>query len=200
MNRDRRRRVRKVEAGEPLSESRARASAHFNIRCTRMPSRRTRMPIRIPIRNQWRPLRNPSLLHRPIPNLHRLWIPQPETRIIKILRQQHNIRQRIINRQNQHRGQNILQYSAKNIEDISEKPDDDEFHTQTLGRTSPEIFDDLGREDDDPAGDGNGAADSGDGFNVDAVAAGWRKHCREVWRTRLASCGRSLILWLLSAK
>lgn len=56
-----------------------------------------------------------------------------------------------------HGRQDALQDCAKNIEDIAGKPDNDELERESVGAGPAKVFEDLRREDDDPAGDGDGA-------------------------------------------
>ena len=49
-----------------------------------------------------------------------------------------------------------MQDSAENIEDIAEKPDDDEDEGKTVSGGAAKIFYDLRGVDDDPAGYGYG--------------------------------------------
>lgn len=54
---------------------------------------------------------------------------------------------------------------------LTSKPYQNKLDAQSFSRTSPEVFDDLRREDDDPASDGYGAAYSRDGLDVQTVAS-----------------------------
>lgn len=114
-----------------------------------------------------RPIFGPGVLDR--------WfgIAEAEAGIVEVLAQQDNVGQRVVYGQNEHCRQDMLKHGTEDVEDVAEQPDDDEFDTQPFRRASAEVLNDLGTEDDDPTGDGYGAAYSRNGFNVDAVAAGW---------------------------
>ena len=98
------------------------------------------------------PLCHGLLIPCPI-RLNHLFIPQPPAPIPNALSQQHDICHRIIHRQDRHRRQHALQNRAQDIEDIASKPYDDEEEGKAIGRGATEVFDDLRREDNDPAGD-----------------------------------------------
>lgn len=50
-----------------------------------------------------------------------------------------------------------MEHGTDDVEDITEKPGDDEEERQAVGRCSAEVFNDLRREDNNPAGNGYGA-------------------------------------------
>lgn len=114
-----------------------------------------------------RPIFGPGVLDR------WLGIAEAEAGIVEVLAQQDNVGQRVVYGQNEHCRQDMLKHGTEDVEDVAEQPDDDEFDTQPFRRASAEVLNDLGTEDDDPTRDGYGAAYSRNGFNVDAVAAGW---------------------------
>lgn len=114
-----------------------------------------------------RPIFGPGVLDR------WLGIAEAEAGIVEVLAQQDNVGQRVVYGQNEHCRQDMLKHGTEDVEDVAEQPDDDELDTQPFRRASAEVLNDLGTEDDDPTCDGYGAAYSRNGFNVDAVAAGW---------------------------
>lgn len=81
-----------------------------------------------------------------------------EASIVKTLKEKDDIGERIIYRQNDHRGEHPLQHGTKNVEDISGKPDDEEEQGKRVRRFPTKVFNNLGREYDDPACDGNRTA------------------------------------------
>jgi hypothetical protein len=44
-----------------------------------------------------------------------------------------------------------LEHGTKNVEDIAGEPDDDELKGEAIGGRPPEVLEDLGGEDYDPA-------------------------------------------------
>lgn len=114
-----------------------------------------------------RPIFGPGVLDR------WLGIAEAEAGIVEVLAQQDNVGQRVVYGQNEHCRQDMLKHGTEDVEDVAEQPDDDEFDTQPFRRASAEVLNDLRTEDDDPTRDGYGATYSRNGFNVDAVAAGW---------------------------
>jgi hypothetical protein len=46
-----------------------------------------------------------------------------------------------------------LKHGSENIEDIPGKPNDDELQRESIGRSSSEVFNNLWRKDNNPAGD-----------------------------------------------
>lgn len=84
-------------------------------------------------------------------------IPKGETSIVEALPQQHDIREGVVHREDDHSGQDALKHGSQDIKDISGQPDDDEKQGEAIGGPAAEVFDDLRRKDDDPAGDGDGA-------------------------------------------
>jgi len=46
-----------------------------------------------------------------------------------------------------------LEHGSEDVEHIAGEPDDDEEQGEAVGRTAPEVFDNLRGEYDDPAGD-----------------------------------------------
>jgi hypothetical protein len=54
--------------------------------------------------------------------------------------------------QTHHSGKNSLHDCTDDIGEISQEPYDHKLYTQTLSAAASEVFDDLRREDDDPAG------------------------------------------------
>jgi hypothetical protein len=51
-----------------------------------------------------------------------------------------------------HGGKNSLHDCTDDVGEISQEPYDDKLYTQTFSAAASEVFDDLRREDDDPAG------------------------------------------------
>lgn len=83
-----------------------------------------------------------------------------ESAIVEALAEENNVGERIVNGKNDHGGEDALKDSAKDVEDISEEPDDDELDRQGVGIASLEVLDDLRGEDDDPASNRDGTANS----------------------------------------
>ena len=50
-----------------------------------------------------------------------------------------------------------MQHGAEDVEDIAQQPDDDEEEGQASCGVAAEVFEDLRRKDDDPAGYGDGS-------------------------------------------
>lgn len=65
---------------------------------------------------------------------------------------------------------------SQDVEHVAEEPDDDELDREAVCARAAEVFDDLGGEDDYPAGDGDGAADAGYGLDVEVEGCGWGGH------------------------
>ena len=80
-------------------------------------------------------------------------IPQREAPVVKALRQEHDIGDGVVDGEDDHCRQDILQNGAENVEDVAEEPDDNEVQRQAIGGAAAEVLDDLGGEDDDPGGD-----------------------------------------------
>nr|POE87440.1 hypothetical protein CFP56_30029 [Quercus suber] len=55
-----------------------------------------------------------------------------EDSVVKALRQQYNVREGIINSQDDHRWEHTLQDRAQNIENIAGKPDDNKLDAQSF--------------------------------------------------------------------
>ena len=111
------------------------------------------MSISLPIRDQRRSLCWRSSLA--ILRFDRLWITESEADIVEVLAKKNTVGQSVVYREDDHRRQDALKDRAENIEDITEQPNDDEFHAEAFGRAATEVLDDLGREDYDPRGNGN---------------------------------------------
>jgi hypothetical protein len=65
----------------------------------------------------------------------------------------------------------MLAFECENAEStmLLTKPDDDEFDTESIGGLLAIVLNDLRREDDNPAGDRDGAQDAADGLDVEAI-------------------------------
>lgn len=70
-----------------------------------------------------------------------------------------------------------MQDCAQYVEYIAQEPDYYEGEGEPVSGGAAEIFNYLGREDDDPAGDGDGAADATNGIEIEG---GDRSHCCRV--------------------
>lgn len=88
-------------------------------------------------------------------------VEEGESSVVEALQQQYDIRKCVIYRQYGHRGQDTLHYSAKYIEYISGKPDNEEKEGKPVSGATSEILDDLRREHNDPACNGDGAGREG---------------------------------------
>lgn len=84
-------------------------------------------------------------------------VSQGKAAVVEALGQQDHVGDGVVDGENDHGGQHALQHGAQNVEDIAEQPDDDKLDGEAFGAAAAEVLDDLGREDDDPAGDGYGA-------------------------------------------
>ena len=73
------------------------------------------------------------------------------------MRQQHRVGKGVVDGQDGHGGENALEDGTEDVADVAGEPDDDEEDGEAIGGGAAEVFEDLGGEDDDPAGDGDGS-------------------------------------------
>ena len=78
---------------------------------------------------------------------------QCEAAVVEHLDHQHDVRQRVIDRQDDHGRQHPLEHGAEDVEHISRQPDDEKHNREPLGRAPSEVLDDLRREHHHPARD-----------------------------------------------
>ena len=76
-----------------------------------------------------------------------------EAAVVEALAEQDNVRERVVDCQNDHGREDALEHGSEDVEDIAREPDDDEEEGEAVGRTAAEVFDDLGREHYYPARD-----------------------------------------------
>lgn len=84
-------------------------------------------------------------------------VPQGEAPVVEALHHQDDVGNGVVDGEDDHGGQHALQHGAQDVEDIAQQPHDDELDRQAFRAAAAEVFDDLGREDDDPACYGYGA-------------------------------------------
>ena len=110
-----------------------------------------------------------TILYMPIGWWFRHIVLEREAFIVEALRKEDNVGQGIVHGENDlgsqlyfgeqasvtssyHCGKNALQDGSKDVENISDQPYHNEDDRKSFCRTSTEIFKDLRREDDHPAG------------------------------------------------
>lgn len=90
-------------------------------------------------------------------------IAECEPTIVENLKDENDVGKGVVDSEDDHGGQDPLQDAADDVEDVARQPDDDEGDGEALGGRAAEVLDDLRGEYHDPAGDGDGAAYSGQG-------------------------------------
>lgn len=76
-----------------------------------------------------------------------------EAAVVEALTEQDDVGERVVDGEDNHGRENALEHGSEDVEHIAGKPDDDEEEGEAVGRTAPEVFDDLRGEYDDPASD-----------------------------------------------
>lgn len=85
--------------------------------------------------------------------------------VVKHLAEQHHVGDGVVDGEDEHGGQDALEDGAEDVKDVAEEPDDDELEREAVGGGALEVLDDLGGEDYDPTGDGDGAGGLGRGVS-----------------------------------
>jgi len=75
-----------------------------------------------------------------------------EPSVVKTLAKQDDIGNGVVDGEDHHGWQDSLEPSAENIEDVAEKPYDDEANRERIGAAALPLFKNLWREHDDPTG------------------------------------------------
>ncbi|KAI4141491.1 MAG: hypothetical protein LQ340_007632 [Diploschistes diacapsis] len=84
----------------------------------------------------------------------REFVGEGKAAVVEALGEEDRVGKRVVDGQDDHSGEDALEDGAEDIEDVAGQPDHDEKDGEAFGAGAPEVFDNLGREDDEPAGYG----------------------------------------------
>lgn len=96
----------------------------------------------------------------PLPNLQKASSPGLRKAIIIDLKNQYHIRHRVVDCKNEHGRKDLLEDAANQIGQVASQPYGQESEGEPIPALPLHILEDLGREDDNPAADGDAPSQS----------------------------------------